>query len=69
MASEVIRDGFRDRQRLAVARASRCFRSIIGRDVAALDPDAIFTELSLPLETDAGSLAPRRLTMAARGAP
>jgi hypothetical protein len=30
---------------------------IIGRDVAALDPDAFFAELSLAAETDAGSRA------------
>jgi hypothetical protein len=38
--------------------------SIIGRDVPALDPDAIFAEQSLATETDAGSRAPARLRMA-----
>ena len=64
-----IRDVFHNRRRLAVARAARCFRSIIGRDVAALDPDAPSTEPSLPPETDAEWLAPKRLTTVPRGAP
>jgi hypothetical protein len=64
-AQQVCREGVstgpKTRQRIGVARASRCARSIIGRDVAALDPDAFFAELSLAPETDAGTRAPGRL--------
>jgi hypothetical protein len=58
-----------NRQHQVAARAARCFRSIIGRDVAALDPDALSTEPSLPPETDAEWLAPKRLPTVPGGAP